>query len=498
MPTIAEPRSSQSHCSPVKTKRPKLPIRIAEPAGQSPLRCDHHPNASGTTPTEIERGFAMTASRRGLLTGAGIGLLASSLLRADRPRDASPDVAPVAAPAGIAPEELARDEQFWARVAGQFPKTPDIVNLENGYYGIMSTPVRQAYLTNMDRLNESNSYLLRTTYKPELEDIRRQLADTVGAKVDEIALTRGGTEALQSLITGYNKLRPGDAVMYADLDYHSCQYAVDSLRDRRGVEVVEITIPEPATHRVVLDTYARALSEHRRVKLLLLSHMNNRTGLVVPVREIVAMAAQRGVDVIVDAAHSWGQLDFSIADLGADFVGFSLHKWINAPLGTGFLYIRNERLGDTDIAFGDRTYPPDDIRARVHSGTLDSAAFLTINTALECHTALGAAAKQARLQYLRDYWVRRVRHLGNLEILTPDDPTMHGAITSFRIRGRTSQADNEAIVAHLLDEHGIFTVRRGGVARGDCVRVTPAQFTSADHVDRLAAALPEVADRFGV
>lgn len=438
----------------------------------------------------------MGTSRRRMLAGIGAGLLVSGGLGGDRPGDTAREVEPVAAPEGRAPEELARDERFWTRVANQFPTTPGFINLENGYYGIMPTPVRQAYLANMDRLNESNSYLLRTTYKAELEGIRRRLATTAGATVEEIALTRGGTEALQSLITGYNKLHPGDAVMYADLDYHSCQYAFDALRNRRGVEVVRITIPEPATRQAVLDTYARALRDHPRVRLLLLSHMNNRTGLVVPVREVVAMARQRGVDVIVDAAHSWGQLDFTIPDLDADFIGFSLHKWINAPLGAGFVYIRRERVGDIDRAFGDQTYHADDIRSRVHSGTVDAAAFLTVGTALDCHEALGASIKQARLRHLRDHWVDRVRHIDNIEILTPGDPSMYGAITSFRIAGRTSQADNEAIARYLLEEHGIFTVRRGGVAHGDCVRVTPAQFTLTEHVDRLADALPDVARRF--
>ncbi|NEW38032.1 aminotransferase class V-fold PLP-dependent enzyme [Nocardia cyriacigeorgica] len=441
----------------------------------------------------------MNSSRRGLLAGlgAGAGVLAAGLVYADRPRSDPPAPAIIAAPVGRTPEDLADDEKFWAAVANQFPRTPRITNLENGYYGIMSAPVRQAYLANTERLNESSSYLLRTTYKTELEDIRKKLAATAGAAVDEIALTRGGTEALQSLITGYNKLRPGDAVMYADLDYHSCQYAVDSLRGRRGVEIVTTTVPEPATHRSVLDHYSAALREHPRVKLMLLSHMNNRTGLVLPVREIVAMARQQGVDVIVDVAHSWGQLDFTIDDLGADFIGFSLHKWINAPLGTGFLYIRNQRLNDIDTAFGDQSYPADDIRARVHSGTVNAAAFLTITTALDAHSALGAPVKQARLQYLRDYWVQRVRDIPAVEILTPQDRAMYGAITSFRIRRRVSRADNEAIAEYLRHERGIFTVRRGGVARGDCVRVTPAQFTSVEDVDRLAVALPDVVRTFG-
>jgi selenocysteine lyase/cysteine desulfurase len=208
------------------------------------------------------------------------------------------------------------------------------------------------------------------------------------------------------------------------------------------------------------------------------------------------MARARGVDVIVDAAHSWGQLDFTVPDLGADFVGFTLHKWINAPLGTGFLYIRKNRLKDIDAAFGDQTYAADDVRSRVHSGTLDAATFLTVPTALDCHQALGTSAMEARLRYLRDRWVGQVRDIDNIEILTPDDPSMHGGMTSFRISGRTSHADNDAIVSRLLNSHRIFTVRREGPVGGDCVRITPAQFTMAEQIDRPVAGLRDVARRF--
>lgn len=406
------------------------------------------------------------------------------------------DPAPVAAPAGSDPIALARDERFWRTVARQYQVNPDFTNLENGYYGIMPEPVYREYLRNTRRLNESSSCLLRTTYKAEVERVRERLAAVAGVSKEEIALTRGGTEALQNLIAGYNRLRPGDAVMYADLDYYSCQYAFNWLRDRRGVDVVTISLPEPPTRQAVLDTYARALHEHPRVKLLLLTHINNRTGLVVPVSEVVAMARDAGVDVIVDAAHSWGQLDFTNGDLNADFVGFSLHKWISAPLGVGFLYIREGRLADIDPFLADELYPADDVRSRVHSGTLDTAPFLTLPVALDCHLALGAAVKQARLRYLRDRWVSRVKQIGNVEVLTPDEPEMYGAITSFRIAGRTSEADNVAIADYLMDTHRIFTVRRGGIAKGDCVRVTPALYTSVDDVDRLASVLVDVAHRF--
>ncbi|WP_431899190.1 aminotransferase class V-fold PLP-dependent enzyme [Nonomuraea sp. bgisy101] len=403
-----------------------------------------------------------------------------------------------AVPKEVTPEALAHDERFWAAVARQFSVSPDFVNLENGYYGIMPDPVRRAYHRNVDHLNERNSHLLRTEYKPRADLVRDRIAAVLGVSREEIALTRGGTEALQNLISGYNRLRQGDTVMYADLDYHSGQYAMNWLRERRGVHVAKIVIPEPATRQAVLDTYDQALRDHPGLKLLLLSHMNNRTGLVTPVREIVTMARHTGVDVIVDAAHSWGQLDFTVADLDADFAVFSLHKWMGAPLGSGFLYIRKQRLSDMDRLYTDETYPMTDIRSRVHSGTMNVAPILTVDAALDFHESLGAAVKQARLRHLRERWVNQVRDIANLEILTPEEPETYGAITAFRISGRTSQADNVAITDTLMKTYRIFTVQRGGVARGDCVRVTPALFTSTDDVDRLAAALRDIAWRMRV
>ncbi len=448
----------------------------------------------------------MVMSRRQMV--AGLGALAvpltqpQSLTRTFAPPPvpppaaarASPDL--VAAPAGVPPERLAEDEGFWRNVARQFRVSSDFVNLENGYYGIMPEPVRREYHRDVDHLNERNSYLLRTEYKPRADEIRGRVAQTLGAAREEIAFTRCGTEALQNLIGGYRRLRPGDSVMYSDLDYHSAQYAMNWLADRRGVRVERMVVPEPPTRQATLDAYAQALRDHPNVRLLLLSHMNNRTGLVLPVREIVAMARERGVDVIVDAAHSWGHLDFTIDDLGADFAAFSLHKWMGVPLGSGFLYIRRGRLDDVDLAYDDETYPADDIRSRVHSGTMDVAPVLSIPTALDFHDALGAAVKQARLRYLRDRWVHQVRDIPNVEILTPEEPPMYGTITAFRISGRVSEADNVAISDHLFDRYRIFTVRRGGPARGDCVRVTPALFTSRDDVDLLALAVRDVAGRF--
>ncbi|WP_283842583.1 aminotransferase class V-fold PLP-dependent enzyme [Bradyrhizobium sp. JYMT SZCCT0428] len=211
--------------------------------------------------------------------------------------------------------------------------------------------------------------------------------------------------------------------------------------------------------------------------------------MIIPVKEIAAMAREKNIDVILDAAHSWGQVDFQIADLGVDFIGFNLHKWIGAPVGIGFLYIRKGRLDAIDRHYGDGSFDPNDIRTRVHTGTANFATILTLPLALKLHETIGTPAKAARLRYLRDRWVAKARALPNIEVLTPDEPGLAAGITSFRVRNKGSREDNNALVVALRDRHKVLTVRRDGVAKGQCIRVSPALYTTEEELDRFVAAL---------
>jgi isopenicillin-N epimerase len=306
--------------------------------------------------------------------------------------------------------------------------------------------------------------------------------------------TRNATEALQRLIVQYNRLRPGDQVMYADLDYGAMQFAMEALVELRGVSVVRFDLPEPATRDNALGAYDAALRANPRVRLLLLTHLNNKTGLIVPTREIVDMARERGADTIVDAAHSFGQCDITLSDLGADFVGLNLHKWLGAPVGVGAMYIRTGRLPDIDRMLGDEG-SLERIESRMHTGTANFATYLTVPAALDFHESIGAAYKAARVRHLRDVWVSAVRGTPGIEVLTPDDRDLVAAITSFRLHGRGHRDANQALVQELFDQHRLFTVWRTGVARGDCVRVTPALYNTPEDAERLAGALKTIAAR---
>lgn len=425
-------------------------------------------------------------SRRGFLRSAGLASAALSLPGRSAPLEAA--AVQVRRPAGPA-AEAARNEDYWRSVAAQYQVTDAVINLEAGYWGVMANPVLDAFMRNVERVNRDNSFYARTSYGSDLAGVRERVASFLGVGPDEIAFARSATEALQCLIGGYNRLRPGDAVLYADLDYPAMQDAMAWLRERRGARVVRIELPEPATRDNVLAAYADALERNPDVRLVLLTHVSNKTGLVVPVAEIARMARRSGADTIVDAAHSIGQMAITLPDIGADFVGFNLHKWIGAPLGVAVFYIRKDRLQDVDPMMGDTESPASSINSRVHTGTTNFAAFLTVPAAIDFDESVGAEYKAARLRYLRDRWVSAVRGVEGIDVLTPDEPGMSAGITSFRLRGRTSRQENERIVEALLSKHGIFTARRSGIAGGDCVRVTPALYSMPAHMDRLAAAL---------
>jgi isopenicillin-N epimerase len=388
-----------------------------------------------------------------------------------------------------AAQGLASDEAFWRTIAAQYDVTPDVVNFENGFWGLMAKPVMEAFFRNTEKVNRNNSWYARRDYYTDLQPIHQRLADFLGAGADEIVFTRGATEALQGLVGGYNRLKPGDGVMYSDLDYDSIQTAMDTLAERTGASVVRMTLPEPATHDGLIDTYRQALAANPTVRLLLLTHISHRTGLMIPVRDIVDMARGHGVDCIIDAAHSWGQTDFRMEDLGADFVGFNLHKWIGAPLGAGLMYIRRDRLQDISPNLSERPGGVGTIANRVHTGTTNFATFLTVSDALDFHALVGPKAKAARLAYLRNLWVDEMRADDRIEILTPNDDRLHAGITAFRFCGKGNADDNKAIVNALVEKHRIFTVIRTGVAKGACVRVTPALYNTADDCVQLVRAL---------
>lgn len=435
-------------------------------------------------------------SRRSFLKSSGLmlgavasqGLLGSDL-RANEPATTSSYTLPTRTGS---PSDIATDEDYWNQVSRFYSVTDKVTNLENGYWGIMANPVMQTYQANTEFINLNNTYYARREWGEQYNWLNQQVAQFLNVDPDEVVLTRGATEALQALITGYNLLKPGDKVLYADLDYSEMKHAMRWLEERRGVEVVKINFPEPADWDSVVETYQNAFDQNPEIKMMLMTHLNNWTGLISPVKAVVEMARERGIDVILDAAHSVGQVDFDINDLGCDFVGVNLHKWVGAPIGCGVMVIKKDRIKHVD-SYLLKALESDSIKDRIDTGTANFAAYMTIPKAIEFHSQIGTRVKQARLKYLRDLWVQEVRGLPNIQILTPDDDNMVVALASFRMNGQTSTEANNAIVKTLFDQHGVLTVRRTGPAAGDCVRVTPSIYNNPDDVLKLAKGLKMMA-----
>lgn len=396
-----------------------------------------------------------------------------------------------AVPVGATPDVLATNQAYWQAVAAQYDHPADVIQLDNAFWGSMARPVLEHYEQQLTMVNRDNAWYARMRFPADFEAARAAAARALGVATDEIVLTRGATEALQVLIAGYNRLQPGDTVLYADIDYDNMITVTRWLQQRRGAEVVHIAVPEPFTHDNVIAAYADAMARHPKLKLMLLTHVNHRNGMVLPVAEISRLGRERGIDVIVDTAHGFGQLDMTIPDLQADFAGINLHKWIGAPVGVGAAYIKRGRVADIDPWLGEKA--GDDIRSRVHTGTVNFAAYLSLPKALELHAQIGVANKQARLRLLRNRWVEAARAIDGIEVLASSDPRLTSAIASFRLTGKSSVADSYALSKQLVQQHGIFAVPRDGLASGACVRVTPGIFTPESHLDKLVDALRKVA-----
>lgn len=374
------------------------------------------------------------------------------------------------------------DETFWAGVREHYALAPDFINLENGYFGIPASSVRAAMHRYLDEVDLGSAFFLRTLWPQRLARVKEALAAFLAVACDEILITRSAVESLNILLQGY-PFEVGDGIVLARHDYDSVHDIVQVLADRKRIIPAVIDVPlEPSSDADIVDLYAAALGPHSRV--LLLTHIVHRTGQVMPVRAIADMARARGVDVIVDGAHSLAQLDYTVPDLGVQFGAFNLHKWVGAPLGTGLLYVARERIADIAPLFGDVSHARNDIDKLGHIGVVSPAPIMAVEDALAFHAFIGAANKEARLRWLSRRWMDAVRELPGVHMFTPRDPRRYCALGAFGIDGMTGAE----VVRRLMEEYRIFTVVRQ-TGEHEVVRVTPHLYTSAAEVDLLVSAI---------
>ncbi len=388
--------------------------------------------------------------------------------------------------AAMAPARLAAEEDFWAALRAQYDLPADYVHLEHGYYSMQARPVLEAFVGHVRAVNAQSSRYMRTRQADDKRRVRARLAGLAGVSPEELVITRNTTESLDTVIAGRD-WRPGDEAVMAAQDYGAMLDMFALQARRHGVVNRVVSLPlHPGSDDEVVRLYAAAIGP--RTRLLMVSHMVNITGQILPVRAVADMARARGVEVMVDGAHTFGQLDFRVPDLGADYYAASLHKWIGAPLGAGILYVRRDRVRGLWPLFAEGGVPDDDVRKLNHTGTHPVHTDLAIDAAVDFHEAVGAARKEARLRFLQQYWTGRVRGVPRVVLNTPADPRRSCAIANVGVEG-VAPAELARV---LFDRFRIWTVAidAAGV-RG--VRVTPQLCTTTAELDRLVQALRTLA-----
>jgi selenocysteine lyase/cysteine desulfurase len=381
---------------------------------------------------------------------------------------------------------VAEDEAFWAAVRGQFRLTSDYINLENGYYCFQPQPVLDAFIDNVRSVNLEASHYMRTRQVDDKIRIRGRLAAFAGCAPEELIITRNTTESLDTVISGFD-WKPGDEAVLANQDYGAMidMFKLQARRYRMLNRFVDIPL-DPKSDAEVVKVYADALTQ--KTRLLMIPHMVNITGHILPVRAICDMAHARGVPVMVDASHTFAHLDYRLPDLGCDYYGASLHKWLATPLGAGILYVRRDRIEKLWPIYGDESISAGDIRKFNHTGTHPVHTDLTIERSLAFHEMIGSERKEARLRYLQQYWTGRVRGFRKIVMNTPSDAKRSCAIANVGVQGM-----KPGDLAHvLLEKYKVFTVAIDG-AGVHGVRVTPQVYTSTADLDTFVHALRELA-----
>ena len=388
----------------------------------------------------------------------------------------------------ISPEVVAQDEEFWQQIRQAFTTSPNVIYLNNGNVSPQPLVVQEAMHRYTQFSNEGPGYYMRRIVTKGKEFIRSRLAEIIGADPETIALNRNATEGLQTIIFGL-PLEKGAEVIIADQDYPSIKHAIYQRQKREGIKVKEVILPVGFTDpQEIVDTYVQAMTSQTR--LLLLTHMIHHTGLILPVAKIAQEAQRRGIEVMVDAAHSYAHVPHRVSDLHCDYYGTSLHKWLCAPFGTGMMHIKASKISKIwPLLAAPTEGKPADIRKFEHLGTHNVPAEMAIGHALDFHNQIGIERKFARLNLLKNYWIEQVKEIKGLHLTVPQAHT--GAIAHFSIEGQ----DMITLYNQLFSKYQVYTMRYHLPGRFDGIRVSPHVYTSLQDLDRLATGITELSQQ---
>jgi selenocysteine lyase/cysteine desulfurase len=384
------------------------------------------------------------------------------------------------------PAATGADEDFWGWVRESYTVSPNILNLNNGGVAPQPKVVQDAHIRYYHYCNEAPSYYMWQILDQGREPLREKLAGLCGCSPEEVAINRNSTEGLNTIIFGLN-LKAGDEVVLTRQDYPNMINAWRQREKRDGVKLVWIDLPLPVDDEArIVDLYVKAFTSRTRV--VHVTHLINWTGQILPVRRIADQAHKRGIEVIADGAHTLAHMDFKVPDLGCDYFASSLHKWLSAPFGSGLLYIRKEKIRDVWALLSNNEPDGPDIRKFESLGTRSFASEMAIGAAVDFHDVIGGSRKEARLRYLKDYWVNQVKDMPRVGFLQSATPHQSCAIANISVEGMKP----EEVSAELFNRHRIHTVAINW-ENIHGVRVTPNVYTSTKDLDRLVAAIRKIA-----
>ncbi|HYZ85573.1 MAG TPA: aminotransferase class V-fold PLP-dependent enzyme [Bryobacteraceae bacterium] len=413
--------------------------------------------------------------RRSFFTASAIGSFAAfqsdSVLRA---QVAAQSVS------GRPADTVARDEDFWLNIRHAFTVDRNMINLNNG--GVAPSPkiVMDTEKRYLEVENMNPSYYMWQVLDPGLETVRRRLAREFGCDPEEIAITRNASESLEIVQLGMD-LKPGDEVLTTNQDYPRMITTWRQRERRDGIVLKQVpfVVPPPS-----LEYLAQQIEKGitPKTKVIHICHVTNRTGQIFPVKRICQMARERGIEVVVDGAHAFGQFPFKQADLDCDYYGTSLHKWILAPIGTGMLYVRRSKIAKIWPLMAAPESMRENIRKFEEIGTHPASQRNAITEALNFHDSMGGERKAERFRYLRRRWSNRLRELPGVRILNSEDPEQSCAIGFISVDG----LDSSKLAKYLWEKHRIWTVAVSTPGEYQGLRITPNVYTTLEEIDTFA------------
>src|SRR6266700_1080049 len=354
--------------------------------------------------------------------------------------------------AHLTPQQAAMNEDYWSTIQNAGTVTRGIINLNNG--GVSPSPriVTEALVRYIWQQEDATAYTMWQIHEPQSETIRTGLAELFGCDREEIAITRNASESLETLLMGMD-FKPGDEILTTTQDYPRMLTTMRQREKRENLKLKLIQVPiTPKNLNEITAAFEKGITD--RTRLILISHMINITGQITPVKAVCEMARARGIETIVDGAHSFAQFYFKQSDIGCDYFGTSLHKWLYAPKGTGMLYVKRDKIEKLWPLMAAEAKQASDIRKFEEIGTHSAAPKLAIGEALLFHNGIGGKRKEARLRYLARYWLNRLNAVPKIRFNTSFAPNQSCAIANVHI----DSTDPNAVTKYLFDKHHIFTV----------------------------------------